>query len=104
MAVIIAFNTEICNKNIFMKKVIKAFRNLNKANQNELYSDYTLGELERTIFPFNGGLEEGVIFKTEACVYLVPISSIVEVKVGGSRNLDQDHDDEMSDYNSEEEI
>ena len=86
-----------------MKKVIKAFKKLNKSVQNELYIDYSEGELERTVFPYNGDLEEGVIYKTEDCVYLVPISSIIEVKSSHKEELEEGSDsvefddDEISD-------
>lgn len=85
-----------------MKKVIKAFKKLSKSDQNELYMDYSEGELERTVFPYNGGLEEGVLYKTEECVYLVPISSIIEVKSSVGEDLEDD--EETSVDVSEEEI
>lgn len=87
-----------------MKKVIKAFKKLSKSVQNELYLDYSEGELERTVFPYNGDLEEGVLFKTDDCIYLVPISSIIEMKSSHKDDLDEDEggsvefdDDEVSD-------
>lgn len=75
-----------------MKKVIKAFKKLSKSDQSELYMDYSEGELERTVFPYNGDLEEGVIYKTEECIYLVPISSIIEVKSAVGEDLEEDED------------
>ncbi|PWL31458.1 MAG: hypothetical protein DCO96_04465 [Fluviicola sp. XM-24bin1] len=75
-----------------MKKVIKAFKKLSKSDQSELYMDYSEGELERTVFPYNGDLEEGVIYKTEECIYLVPISSIIEVKSSVGEDLEEDED------------
>ena len=73
-----------------MKKIIKAFKNLSKSTQNELYLEFSEGALERTIFPYNGDLEEGVIYKTEEFVYLVPISSIFEVKSSVGKQLEKD--------------
>jgi len=84
-----------------MKKVIKPFKNLTKSDQTELYMNYSEGQLERTVFPFNGGLEEGVIFKTEVCVYLVPISSIIDRKSARAKDFEEY---EMSDYDIDEEI
>ncbi len=79
-----------------MKKVIKAFKKLSKGDQNELYSDYSAGELERTMFPYNGNLEQGVLFKTEECIYLVPISSIVEMKSSvGDEEEDEDENTDV---------
>ena len=75
-----------------MKKVIKAFKKLSKSDQSELYMDYSEGELERTVFPYNGDLEEGVIYKTEECIYLVPISSIIAVKSSVGEDLEEDED------------
>ena len=86
-----------------MKKVIKAFKKLNKSVQNELYIDYSEGELERTVFPYNGGLEEGVLFKTDDCIYLVPISSIIEMK-SSHKELEEEGDSvEFDDDISDEE-
>ncbi len=76
-----------------MKKVIKAFKKLNTRVQNELYLDYSEGELERTVFPYNGDLEEGVLFKTDDCIYLVPISSILEMKSSYKEKLEEGEED-----------
>jgi len=84
-----------------MKKVIKPFKNLTKSDQTELYMNYSEGQLERTVFPFNGGLEEGVIFKTEVCLYLVPISSIIHMKSPQTKDLEEY---DMSDYGIDEEF
>jgi len=100
--VIITLINEIWIKNVFMKKVIKAFKKLSKSDQNELYADHSQGELERTAFPYNGGLEEGVIYKTEECIYLVPISSIKEAKSTVDEDLDEE--EETNHDLSEEEI
>jgi len=75
---------------VFMKKVIKAFKKLSSYDQNELYSSYSEGELDRAVFPYNGKLEDGVLFNTEECTYLVPISSILEMKSSGDDDLDDD--------------
>ncbi len=85
-----------------MKKIIKAFKKLSKDVQNDLYIDYSDGELERTVFPYNGGLEEGVIYSTNECIFLVPISSIIEVKSSVSDNLEDD--DSESEEIGEEEV
>lgn len=85
-----------------MKKVIKAFKKLSKSDQSELYMDYSEGELERTVFPYNGDLEEGVIYKTEECIYLVPISSIIELKSSVGEELEEDENSSVE--VSEEEI
>ena len=85
-----------------MKKVIKAFKKLSKSDQSKLYLGYSYGELERTVFPYNGDLEEGVIYKTEECIYLVSISSIIEVKSSVGEDLEED--EETSVDISEEEI
>ena len=73
-----------------MKKVIKAFKKLSSYDQNELYESYSEGELDRAVFPYNGKLEDGVLFNTEECTYLVPISSILEIKSSGDDDLDDD--------------
>ena len=52
-----------------MNKVIKAFKKLNSWDQNELYLQYSEGELERTVFPYNGVLVDGVIYKTDDSEY-----------------------------------
>ena len=75
---------------MFMKKVIKAFKKLSSYDQNELYESYSEGELDRAVFPYNGKLEDGVLFNTEECTYLVPISSILEMKSSGDDDLDDD--------------
>ena len=75
---------------MFMKKVIKAFKKLSSYDQNELYASYSEGELDRTVFPYNGRLEDGVLFNTEECTYLVPVSSILEMKSSGDDDLDDD--------------
>ena len=84
-----------------MKKVIKAFKKLSKNDQSDLYMDYSEGELERTVFPYSGDLEEGVIYKTEECIYLVPISSIIEVKSAVGEDLEDDEETSV-DVNDEE--
>ena len=76
-----------------MKKVIKAFKKLSKDIQTDLYSDYSDGELERTSFPYSGSIEEGVIYNTDECIYLVPISSIIEVKASASEDLEEDNNE-----------
>ena len=85
-----------------MKKIIKAFKKLSKSDQSELYRHYIEGELERSVFPYNGDLEDGVIYKTKECVYLVPIFSIIEVKSSVDEYLEEDEN--MSYDVSEEEI
>lgn len=85
-----------------MKKVIRAFKRLDKSLQNEVYVDYSEGLLERTQFPYNGGLEEGVIFQTEDCMYLIPVSSIIEVKSAAGEDLEEE--ESRSETFDEEEI
>lgn len=63
-----------------MKKIIKSFKNLKKDLQEDLYRCYSEGELERAVFPYNGTLEQGVLYTDNEVVYLVPISSIIASK------------------------
>lgn len=79
-----------------MSKVIRAFEKLNKHLQMDLYSAYSEGELERTVFPYKGDLTEGVIYKEEEDTYLVPISSIVAM-MSDLADDDDDDDDGSSD-------
>ena len=77
-----------------MKKIIKAFKNLSETDQQMFYTDYFEGLMERTVFPYNGGLEEGAIYKTDDCIYLIPVSSIVQVKSSHSKEeVEYDNDD-----------
>lgn len=85
-----------------MKKVIKSFKKLSASIQSDLYADYSEGELERTVFPYNGNMEEGVLFQTEDCIYLVPISSIVEAKFGGGDDLEDEDGDTEKEFSDEE--
>ena len=63
-----------------MKKIIKSFKNLKKDLQEDLYRSYSEGELERAVFPYNGMLEQGVLYADNEVIYLVPISSIIASK------------------------
>ncbi len=83
-----------------MKRVIKAFEKFHDSYQEEIYSLYLDGELERATFPFKGEIAEGVIFndEEEECTYLIPISTIKASKLGSA---DDDDDDDV-DLNEDE--
>jgi hypothetical protein len=85
-----------------MKKIIKAFKNLSETDQQMYYTDYFEGLMERTVFPYNGGLEEGAIYKTDDCIYLIPISSIVQVKSSSSKEEIEFDNDDFLEMNEDE--
>lgn len=78
-----------------MNRVIKNYSKLHHSLREEIYEGYSEGDLERTSFPYQGKLVDGVIYKSEDCVYLVPISTIVAGRSGSSDDIDDD-DDESS--------
>ena len=52
--------------------------------------------------PYDGDLEEGLIYKTEEIIYLVPISSIFEIM--SSMGEDFERDEDMNDDVREEDF
>lgn len=79
-----------------MSKVIRSFVKFDSSDKDTIFNDYSEGELERTSFPYQGKLVDGIIFIKEESTYLVPISTIVSGKAGSSKDLD-DEDEEESD-------
>ena len=77
-----------------MNRVIKKFSKLPLKLQEEIYEGFSEGELARTSFPYQGNIVDGVIFQTEDTVYLIPLSTVIEVKSGSSADMDDDDDDD----------
>lgn len=73
-----------------MKRVIKSFLKFPEGYQEEIYALYQEGELNKATFPFNGSIEEGVIYVDEEVTYLIPISTIKASKMS---SMDDDEDD-----------
>lgn len=80
-----------------MNRVIKDFLKIEKDLQEEIYAAYSEGLLERTNFPFRGEIAEGVIYKGEDVVYLIPKSTLIAGKAGSAKDLDEDDDDDDDD-------
>lgn len=78
-----------------MNRVIRNYSRLNSSLREEVYTGYSEGELERTVFPYKGKITDGVICQYEDTIYLIPISTIVAGRSGSSDDLDDD-DDESS--------
>lgn len=85
-----------------MRKMIKSFKTLSKVIQRDLYNMYAESGLERTVFPYKGALEEGVIYKSGDFMYLVPITSIAEIKSKSGQKDDDYSDDYSGDYSDYE--
>lgn len=81
-----------------MGKVIRAFDKLNKQVQYDLYDAFYEGELERTVFPYKGAIQDGVIYTVDGDTFLVPISTIVAMMSGLAED---DDDDSSSDSDSD---
>lgn len=75
-----------------MKKVIRQFKALNKDLQSKVYYEYTNHNLEKTVFPLNGKLVEGVIYSDEKNKYLIPVLSIIEYRKDVYQDLFQEED------------
>lgn len=88
-----------------MKKVIKGFGKFPESRQEEIYELYRDGELKRATFPFQGSIEDGVIFEPEdeeeEVTYLIPVSTIKASKFSTS---DDDDDDDDSDSDPDDDI
>lgn len=59
-----------------MKRVIKGLESFKKHQMEEIIQLYIDGELERSVFPYKGDFTEGVLFKEDEVIYLIPIDSI----------------------------
>jgi hypothetical protein len=80
-----------------MGKLIRSFKNLSKNQQNRIVEALELGELERTVFPYKGVLQDGIIFQDEGNTYLIPISSFSGFKPGEMESLeDIDRDGDIN--------
>ena len=80
-----------------MIRVIKDYSKFHGTLQEEIYSKYSEGDLERTTFPYKGAIADGVIFQSDDAIYLIPISTIVAGRAGSSEDLDDDDDDDDDD-------
>lgn len=80
-----------------MNRVIKDYSKLPADLQEEVYVEYSERGLERTSFPYKGNITDGVIFKGDDVIYLIPISTIIAGRSGSSDDLDDDDDDQSSD-------
>lgn len=78
-----------------MGKVIRDFSKLSKILQEEVYELFQEGELERTVFPFKGTLQEGVIFQYEEDTFLIPKSTIISGRTGSSDDLEDEDDEDV---------
>lgn len=86
-----------------MDRVIKNFSKLARSQREEVYTAYHDNESERTTFPYKGAIVDGVIFRTDDVIYLVPISSIVAGRAGSAGDLDDNDDAEEVESVREEE-
>lgn len=75
-----------------MKRVIKSFLKFPEGYQEEIYALYQDGELNKATFPFNGSIEDGVIYVDEEVTFLIPISTIKASKMSSSAEDDDDDD------------
>lgn len=75
-----------------MKKVVKLYKALNKSLQKKVYEGYIDNSLEKTVFPFNGNLVEGVLYTDGNNKYLIPVSSIKEFRKDVYQDLFEDED------------
>ena len=86
-----------------MSRVIKSYSKLHVSLQEEIYIGYLEGELERTTLPYKGQITDGVIYKGDDVIYLIPISTIVAGRSGSSDDLDDDESNSI-DIEKEEDI
>lgn len=77
-----------------MNRVIRNYSKMPSSLREEVYKGYSESELERTTFPYQGQITDGVIYKTEDIIYLIPISTIIAGRSGSSDDLDDNDDDE----------
>lgn len=89
-----------------MNRVIRGFSKLSPKLREEVYNDFSEGDIERISFPYQGKIVDGIIYNYDDVVYLIPISTIIAGKAGSSEDLDDDDDDNdgESEGSSNEEI
>jgi len=61
---------------LIVNRVIRSFSKFDSSTKELIYSAFSEGELERTTFPYQGSIVEGVIYKTEEALLLIPIKTI----------------------------
>ena len=80
-----------------MTKVIKRFSKFTAEMQDLIYDLYSSGGLERTSFPYQNEISQGVIYEEDDQLFLIPVSSITEYRSGSSAADDDDDDDDNTD-------
>lgn len=84
-----------------MNRVIKSYSKLHSSLRDEIYMGYSEGEFERTSFPYNGKVEDGIICQYDDVVYLIPISTIIAGRAGSSDDLDNEDDEQPSEIDTD---
>ena len=80
-----------------MNRVIKGFGKFNESLQEEIYSLFQEGELERAKFPFQGEIADGVIYVDDDTTYLIPVSTIKASRFSSAADDDKDDVDDTGD-------
>ena len=63
-----------------MKRVIREMSKFSRKEAEAILDAYQSNELETTTFPFKGDLVDGVIWREEQALYLIPIKSVNAMK------------------------
>ncbi len=59
-----------------MKRAIKEMSKFSRKTAEDIFEAYQRNELESTTFPHKGELVDGVIWREEGALYLIPIKSV----------------------------
>lgn len=59
-----------------MKRVIKEMSKFSRKTAEAIFKDYQSNELESITFPYKGELVDGVIWREEDALYLIPVKSV----------------------------
>ena len=59
-----------------MKRAIREMSKFSRREAETILEAYRSNELETTIFPFKGELVDGVIWRQEDALFLIPIKSV----------------------------
>jgi hypothetical protein len=87
-----------------MNRVIRAYSKLSPRVREEVYNDFTEGNIERISFPYQGKIVDGIIYNYGDFIYLIPISTIIAGKAGSSEDLDDDDDDDDNEGGGDDDL